>query len=42
MIGSFGENGFEATLSSKTNFLSVWKEIVETIETVFLESEAKC
>ena len=42
MIGSFRENGFEATLSSKTNFLSVWKESVETIETVFLESEAKC
>ena len=42
MIGSFGENGFEATLSSKTNFLSVWKESVEAIETVFLESEAKC
>ena len=43
--GSFLENGFEATLSSKTNVLSVWKSILQffckvlsdEVETVFWE-----
>ena len=47
VIGSFLENGFEATLSSKTNVLSVWKGhfsvfykfLSDEIETVFWESE---
>ena len=50
VIGSFLENGFEATLSSKTNVLSVWKEhfsvfckfLSDEVETIFWESEAKC
>ena len=48
-IGSFLENGFEATLSSKTNVVSVWKEhfsvfckfLSDEVETIFWESEAK-
>ena len=48
-IGSFLENGFEATLSSKTNVLSVgkrhfsifWKCLSDEVETIFRESEAK-
>ena len=48
MIGSFRENGFEATLSSKTNVLSVWKEhfsvfgkfFSDKVETVYWEFEA--
>ena len=50
IIGSFLENGFEATLSSKTNVLSVWKGnfsifckfLSDEINTIFWESEAKC
>ena len=46
---SFLENGFKATLSSKANVLSVWKEhfldfckfLSEGVETIFWESEAK-
>ena len=46
---SFLENGFGATLSSKTNVMSVWKELFpvfcnclsEEVETIFRESEAK-
>ena len=49
IIGSFLENGFEATLSSKTNVLSVWKVhfsvfskfLSDEVETIFWESEAK-
>ena len=49
VIGSFLENGFEATLSSKTNVVSVWKEhfsvfckfLSDEVETIFRESEAK-
>ena len=49
VIGSFLENGFEATLSSKTNVVSVWKEhfsvfckfLSDEVETIFWESEAK-
>ena len=49
VIGSFLENGFEATLSSKTNVLSVgkrhfsifWKCLSDEVETIFRESEAK-
>ena len=48
-IGRFLENGFEATLSSKTNVLSVWKVhfsvfskfLSDEVETIFWESEAK-
>ena len=48
-IGSFLENGFEATLCSKTNVVSVWKEhfsvfckfLSDEVETIFWESEAK-
>ena len=47
LIGSFLENGFKATLNSKTNVLSVWKGhfsvfckvLSEEVETVFWESE---
>ena len=47
--GSFLENGFEATLSSKTNVLRVWKRhfsifckfLSYDVETIFRESEAK-
>ena len=49
VIGSFLENGFESTLSSKTNVLNVWRENFSVIckllggevETIFWESEAK-
>ena len=49
VIGSFLENGFEATLISKTNVLSVWKKdfqffckfLSNEVETIFWESEAK-
>ena len=49
VIGSFLKNGFEATLSSKTNVLSVRKEhfsvfckfLSDKVETIFWESEAK-
>ena len=49
VIGSLLENGFEATLSSKTNVLSVWKKhflvfckfLSDEGETIFTESEAK-
>ena len=49
VIGSFLENGFEATLSSKANVLSVLKGHVSVfckflsgeVETVFWESETK-
>ena len=47
-IRTFFENGFEATLSSKTNVLSVWKEhfsvfgkfLSDKVETVYWEFEA--
>ena len=50
VVGSLLENGFEATLSSKTNVLSVWSEhfsvfckfLSDEVETIFWESEAKC
>ena len=49
IIGSFLENGFEATLSSKTNVVSVWKEhfsvfckfLSDEVETIFWEMEAR-
>ena len=49
VVGSFLENGFEATLSSKTNVLTVWKKhfsmfwkfLSDEVETIFRESEAK-
>ena len=49
VIGSFLENGFEVTLSSKVNVLSVWKNHIpnfgkflsDEVETNFRESEAK-
>ena len=49
VIGSFLENGFEATFSSKANILSVWKEqfsvfcwfLSHEIETILWESETK-
>ena len=48
-IGSFLENGFEATLSSKTSIASVSQEhfsvfckfLSEEVETIFGEGEAK-
>ena len=48
VIESFLENGLEATLSSKTNVLSIWKRcflgfynfLSDEVETVFWESEA--
>ena len=48
-IRTFLENGFGATLSSKANVVSVWKEhfpvfckyLSEVVETIFRESEAK-
>ena len=47
--GNFLENGFEVTLSSKTNFLSVWKGhfsvfsklFSNEVKAIFLKSEAK-
>ena len=49
VIRSFLENGFEATLSSKRNVLSVWKGhfsvfwkvLINEVEIIFRESEAK-
>ena len=49
IIGSFLENGFESTLSSKMSVVSAWKEyflvsckfFIEEVETIFWESEAK-
>ena len=49
VIESFLENGFEATLSSKANVLSVWKNhipnfgkfLCDEVETIFKESDAK-
>ena len=49
VIGSFLENGFQATLSSKMNILSVWKEhvcvfrnfLIDEVETMFWESETE-
>ena len=49
VLGSFLENGFEDTLSSKMNVLSVWKGhfsvfcnfLSSEVETLFWESEAK-
>ena len=49
MKGSFLENGFDATLSSKTNVLSVskkhfsvfWKFLNEEVETILWECEGK-
>ena len=50
VIGSFLENGFEATLRSKMNVLSVWKKhfsvfcefLNDEVETAFQKSEAEC
>ena len=50
VIGSFFENGFEATLSSKMIVLSVWKKdfpvfckfLSDKVETVLREMEANC
>ena len=47
--GTFLENGFEVTLSSKTNVVRVWKRhfsvfckfLSDEVETIFWESEAK-
>ena len=49
VIGSFLENGFEATMSSKTSVVSGWKEhflvvckfFIKEVETNFSEIEAK-
>ena len=49
VIGSFLENGFESTLSSKMSVVSAWKEyfsvfckfFIEEVETIFWESETK-
>ena len=49
VIGSFLENGFESTLSSKMSVVSAWKEyflvfckfFIEEVEAIFWESEAK-
>ena len=49
VIGNFLENGFDSTLSSKTNVLSVWKGhfsvfckfLSDKVETVFWESETE-
>ena len=49
VLGSLLENGFEATLSSKTNVASVWKGhfsvfckfLSNEVETIFWESKAK-
>ena len=49
VIGSFLENTFVATLSSKTNVLSFWKEhfsvfskfLIDEVETISWKSEAK-
>ena len=49
VVGSFLEIGFEATLSSKTNVLSIWKQyfsifckfLSDEVETILRESEAK-
>ena len=49
VIGNFLENGFDSTLSSKTNVLSVWKGhfsvfckfLSDEVETVFWESETE-
>ena len=49
VIGSFLENGFEATLSSKTKVVSLWKGhfsvfcklLSGEVETIFWESHAK-
>ena len=49
VIGTFLENGFKATLSSKTNVFSVWKRhfsvfckfLSGEVETIFWKSEAK-
>ena len=50
VVGSLLENGFEATLSLKTNVSRVWKEhaslfckfLSDEVETVFKESGRKC
>ena len=49
VVGNFLENGFEATLSSKANVLSLWKKhfaifwkcLSDEVETIFRESETK-
>ena len=49
VIGSFLENGFEATLSSKINVVTVWKEhfsvfckfLSDEVETIFCGSDTK-
>ena len=49
VVGSLLENGLEATLSSKANVLSVWKNHIsvfwkclsDEVETAFLEKEGK-
>ena len=50
VIGIFLENGFGASLSSKTSVVSVWKRhftiflkcLSDQVETIFWQSEAKC
>ena len=50
VIGSFLQNGFETTLRSKTNRLSIWKGkfsgflqfLNDEVETIFWKSKAKC
>ena len=50
VIGSFLENGFEASFSAKKNVVSVWKEhfsnfgksLSDKFETIFSKSKAKC
>ena len=49
-IGSFLENGFEGSLSSRTDIVGVWelhflvfcKFLIDEVKTIFWESEAKC
>ena len=50
LIGSFLENVFDTTLTSKTNVVSLWKGhftvfckfLRDQVEITFRESEAKC
>ena len=48
VIGTFLENVFQPTMSSKTSVVSAWKKqifckfFIKEVETIFWESEAKC
>ena len=50
VIGTFLENCFEASLSSRINIVDVWKQhflvfckfLIDEVETIFWESKAKC